>query len=69
MTLQGRFVGYCVGLAHETTRTDQCFTSVIEGVMTPCGLNEQLHAELTRVGSHAPYQETLDRVLKRIEGR
>ena len=61
--------GYCLGLAHETTRTDQSFASMIEGVMTPGGLNEQLHAELTRRGSYAHYEEALDRVLMRVEGR
>lgn len=61
--------GYCVGLAHETTRTEGAFAPMIEGVMTPGGLNEQLHAELTRRGGYAHYQEALDRVLMRIEAR
>ncbi|HKT99016.1 MAG TPA: pyrroline-5-carboxylate reductase [Paraburkholderia sp.] len=60
---------YCAGLAHEATRSDQSFASMIEGVMTPGGLNEQLHDELTRRGSYAHYQEALDRVLARVEGR
>ncbi|MGU7769048.1 pyrroline-5-carboxylate reductase [Burkholderia sp. MR1-5-21] len=59
---------YCVGLAHETTRTDRPFSAMIEHCMTPGGINEQLHAELSSRGSYAHYEEALDRVLKRIEG-
>jgi pyrroline-5-carboxylate reductase len=61
--------GYCVGLAHETTRTEQSFSTMVEHCMTPGGINEQLHAELSSRGTYTHYGEALDRVLKRIEGR
>lgn len=61
--------GYCVGLAHETTRTDRSFSDMIAHCMTPGGINEQLHTELSNRGSYAHYEVALDRVLKRIEGR
>ncbi len=61
--------GYCVGLAHDTTRTGQSFAEMIEHCMTPGGLNEQLHAELTAHGAYRYYGEALDRILARVEGR
>ncbi|MXN76044.1 pyrroline-5-carboxylate reductase [Burkholderia sp. 4701] len=61
--------GYCVGLAHETTRTDAPFSAMVDDVMTPGGLNAQLHAELSSRGTYAHYGDALDRVLARIEGR
>lgn len=61
--------GYSVGLAHETTQTDRSFPEMIEHLMTPGGLNEQLHAELTGLGAYSYYGPALDRVLLRVQGR
>lgn len=61
--------GYCVGLAHDTTRTEQPFSKMIEQCMTPGGINEQLHAELLHRGNYSHYGNALDKVLSRIEGR
>ncbi|VWB79811.1 pyrroline-5-carboxylate reductase [Burkholderia lata] len=61
--------GYCVGLAHDTTRTGRSFAEMIDHCMTPGGLNEQLHAELTERGAYRYYGEALDRILARVEGR
>lgn len=60
--------GYCVGLAHETTKTKQPFAAMIEHLMTPGGLNEQMHAELSQRGTYTHYGDALDRVLQRIVG-
>ncbi|NMG46144.1 pyrroline-5-carboxylate reductase [Aromatoleum toluvorans] len=61
--------GYSVGLAHETTRTGQSFPQMIDYLMTPGGLNEQVHAELSSRGAYGHYANALDRVLARIQGR
>ncbi|HDR9161618.1 TPA: NAD(P)-binding domain-containing protein [Burkholderia vietnamiensis] len=61
--------GYCVGLAHETTQTDRSFGEMIDYLMTPGGLNEQLHAELSSHGAYDHYGKALDRVLARVQGR
>lgn len=61
--------GYCVGLAHETTQTEQSFVEMIDYLMTPGGLNEQLHSELTSRGAYSYYGDALDKVLARIQGR
>ncbi|HDR8925045.1 pyrroline-5-carboxylate reductase [Burkholderia vietnamiensis] len=61
--------GYCVGLAHETTQTARSFAEMIEYLMTPGGLNEQLHAELSSHGAYDHYGKALDRVLARVQGR
>ncbi|MEC5408553.1 pyrroline-5-carboxylate reductase [Paraburkholderia sp. MPAMCS5] len=59
---------YCVGLAHETTRTSQSFTEMINGLMTPGGLNEQLHAELSSARAYDHYGNALDRIFARVQG-
>jgi pyrroline-5-carboxylate reductase len=61
--------GYCVGLAHDTTRTEQPFSAMVMHCMTPGGINEQVHTELSRRGAYAYYGEALDGVLRRIRGR
>lgn len=61
--------GYCVGLAHDTTRTAQPFSAMVMHCMTPGGINEQVHTELSRRGAYACYGEALDGVLRRIRGR
>lgn len=61
--------GYCVGLAHETTQTEQSFSEMIEYLMTPGGLNEQLHSELSQHGAYGYYGEALNRVLARVQNR
>lgn len=61
--------GYCVGLAHETTQTGRSFSAMIDYLMTPGGLNEQLHAELSSHGAYDHYGKALDRVLARVQGR
>ena len=58
--------GYCVGLAHDTTRTDEPFAAMVPHSMTPGGINEQVHAELSRRGAYACYSDALDGVLRRI---
>lgn len=61
--------GYCVGLAHDTTRAGKPFTELMEHCMTPGGINEQVHSELSRRGTYSHFGDALDRVLMRIEGR
>ena len=61
--------GYCVGLAHDTTRTAHPFSAMVTHCMTPGGINEQVHTELSRRGAYAYYDEALDGVLRRIRGR
>ncbi|RDK00258.1 pyrroline-5-carboxylate reductase [Paraburkholderia lacunae] len=61
--------GYAVGLAHDTTRSGKSFTGLIEHCMTPGGINEQVHNELSKRGTYAHFAEALDRVLVRIQGR
>jgi pyrroline-5-carboxylate reductase len=61
--------GYCVGLANETTKTSKSFAAMIEYLMTPGGLNEQLHAELTSLGAYRHYGDALGRVFARIQNR
>ena len=60
--------GYCVGLAHDTARTGQSFSEMVAHCMTPGGINEQVHAELSKRGTYAHYGDALDGVLKRIAG-
>lgn len=60
--------GYCVGLAHETTQTTQSFSAMIGHLMTPGGLNEQVHFELSSRGTYTHYGNALDRVFRRITG-
>lgn len=60
---------YCMGLAHDATRTDRSFAEMIEYLMTPGGLNEQLHAELSSQSAYDHYDSALDRVLARVQGR
>jgi pyrroline-5-carboxylate reductase len=61
--------GYCVGLAHETSVSAEPFSALIQASMTPGGINEQLHNELSAKGAYSYYREALDHVLTRIEGR
>ena len=61
--------GYSVGLAHETSFSDKPFSALVRDSMTPGGINEQLHGELSGKGAYAPYSEALDNVLRRIKGR
>ncbi len=42
---------------------------MIEHLRTPGGLNEQVHAELTGVGSYDADAPALDRVLARVLGQ
>ncbi|CCH78476.1 NADP oxidoreductase coenzyme f420-dependent [Nostocoides japonicum T1-X7] len=58
--------GYAIGLANETARTGQTFTEMIDYLMTPGGLNEQVHGELTESGAYDHYDGVLDRVLARV---
>ncbi len=52
----------------DATLTTQTFLSLADSCMTPGGLNEQLHAELTERGTYTHYEEALDRVLERVVG-
>ncbi|SIT41301.1 Pyrroline-5-carboxylate reductase [Paraburkholderia ribeironis] len=61
--------GYCVGLAHDTTRGVEPFTELIEHCMTPGGLNEQVHTELSKRGTYSHFSDALDRILMRLEVR
>ncbi|QCP54251.1 pyrroline-5-carboxylate reductase [Trinickia violacea] len=61
--------GYCVGLAHDATRTKQPFSEMVTQCMTPGGINEQVHTELSRRGAYEHYAEALDGVLRRIQAR
>jgi pyrroline-5-carboxylate reductase len=61
--------GFCVALAHDTTRTQQPFSTMVEHAMTPGGINEQVHAELTRKGTYTHFGEALDGVFRRITRR
>lgn len=60
--------GYAVGLAHDTTRSGKSFAGLIEHCMTPGGINEQVHNELSKRGTYAHFADALDRVLARIQG-
>ena len=60
--------GYSRGLAHGT-QGGAPFTELIRHCMTPGGINEQVHRELTGRGHYEQYGEALTRVLDRIEGR
>lgn len=60
--------GFCVGLAHDTTQTAQCFTAMIDHLMTPGGLNEQVHSELSERGTYTHFADALHRVFKRVRG-
>lgn len=60
---------YCAGLANDSLERDQPFSVLVEQSMTPGGINEQLHAELSRRGSYSHYSDALDHVMSRIEGR
>jgi pyrroline-5-carboxylate reductase len=60
---------YCVGLAHETLESDQSFSALVQASMTPGGINEQLHKELSGKGAYSYYGEALNNVLTRIKGR
>ncbi|MCA8143538.1 pyrroline-5-carboxylate reductase [Burkholderia multivorans] len=59
--------GYSRGLAHGTA-SGAPFDELIRHCMTPGGINEQVHLELTDRGNYGQYQEALTRVLNRIEG-
>jgi pyrroline-5-carboxylate reductase len=61
--------GYCVGLAHDTTKAGKPFTELIDHCMTPGGINEQVHTELSKRGTYSHFSDALDRVLMRLEGR
>lgn len=61
--------GYCVGLAHDAARSDEPFSAMVTHSMTPGGINEQVHNELSRGGAYAQYGDALDGVLRRIRGR
>jgi pyrroline-5-carboxylate reductase len=61
--------GYCVGLAHDTTRGAKPFTELIKHCMTPGGINEQVHNELSNRGTYSHFGDALDRVLTWIKGR
>jgi pyrroline-5-carboxylate reductase len=58
--------GHSVGLAHETTCSDKPFSKLIEESMTPGGINEQLHKELSVEDAYSRYAVALDKVLKRV---
>ncbi|SAL69593.1 pyrroline-5-carboxylate reductase [Caballeronia terrestris] len=60
---------YTVGLVNETTEGEHSFSALTHMSMTPGGINEQLHNELSREGVYARYETALDNVLKRIEGQ
>ncbi|MEM5295584.1 pyrroline-5-carboxylate reductase [Burkholderia sp. JPY481] len=60
--------GCCLGLAHDAVRTEQPFSALVTQSMTPGGINEQLHSELSRRGAYDLYEEALDGVLRRIRG-
>ncbi|TAM51953.1 MAG: pyrroline-5-carboxylate reductase [Paraburkholderia sp.] len=60
--------GYYVGLAHDAARTPQPFAALIDHCMTPGGINEQVHTELSQRGTYAHYGDALDKVMKRITG-
>ncbi|MPW21648.1 pyrroline-5-carboxylate reductase [Paraburkholderia sp. CNPSo 3157] len=60
--------GYCVGLAHDAARTGQPFSVMVTQSMTPGGINEQMHTELSRRGAYGLYKDALDGVLKRVRG-
>jgi pyrroline-5-carboxylate reductase len=60
--------GYCVGLANDAARTEQPFSAMVTHCMTPGGINEQMHTELSRRGAYGLYKDALDGVLKRVRG-
>jgi pyrroline-5-carboxylate reductase len=60
--------GYCVGLANDAANARQPFLTMVTQCMTPGGINEQVHTELSRRGAYDVYREALDGVLRRIRG-
>lgn len=60
--------GYYVGLAHDASCSEQPFSAMIDHCMTPGGINEQVHVELSQRGTYSHYGDALDKVLKRITG-
>ena len=60
---------YTVGLVNETVEGEQPFSTLTQMCMTPGGINQQLHEELSREGVYSRYGVALDHVLRRIEGR
>jgi pyrroline-5-carboxylate reductase len=60
--------GYCIGLAHDTAQTKEPFSAMVTHCMTPGGINEQVHTELSRRGTYGQYKDALDGVLSRIRG-
>ncbi|GGO88571.1 pyrroline-5-carboxylate reductase [Nocardioides phosphati] len=57
--------GYYASLASEVERSPRALQELIAG-MTPEGLNEQVHAELSAAGAYDHYGPALDRVLARL---
>lgn len=60
--------GYSFGLAADATASERSFAAMIDYLMTPGGLNEQVHAELTAAGAYDHYGPALDRVFARVRG-
>lgn len=60
---------YCMGLAIGAVEGGQPYSTLVQQSMTPGGINEQLHEELSRRGSYTHYSDALDRVLTRIAGQ
>jgi len=60
---------YCMGLANGAVEGGQPYSTLVQQSMTPGGINEQLHEELSRRGSYTHYSDALDRVLTRIAGQ
>ncbi|SFT83278.1 pyrroline-5-carboxylate reductase [Paraburkholderia aspalathi] len=42
--------GYCIGLAHDAAQTKEPLSAMVKHCMTPGGINEQVHTELSRQG-------------------
>jgi len=61
--------GFCVGLAHDTTKSRTPFAELVAHSMTPGGLNEQVHTEFSKRGTYSHFGEALDRILTRVKGR
>ncbi|WP_206952423.1 pyrroline-5-carboxylate reductase [Trinickia acidisoli] len=60
---------YSLGLAHGAKAVDTPFSDLVDQSMTPGGINEQVHRELTAKANYEHYQYALTGVLDRIEGR
>lgn len=65
-TARAFVAGYYASLTAEVERDPSPFDELTSG-LTPGGLNEQLHADLSAAGAYDHYGPALDRILERLD--